>query len=112
MMQFVRILIAVYAIFEDWQEWMTRTEIAFESLKLNQEKSQKIDVSSLMVIIRLMLTLISCSDISKTTISVCTDTKLVWNCQQNIDNVCTDKTSFDLTDFLWGSPRSELHSLC
>ena len=80
MMQFVRILIAVYAIFEDWQEWMTRTEIAFESLKLNQEKSQKIDVSSLMVIIRLMLTLISCSDIRKTTtVSVCTDTNRFGN---------------------------------
>ena len=59
---------------------MTRTEIAFESLKLNQEKSQKIDVSSLMVIIRLMLTLISCFDIRKTTtVSVCTDTNWFGN---------------------------------
>ena len=41
MMQFVRILIAVYAIFEDWQEWMTRTEIAFESLKAQTSKKSK-----------------------------------------------------------------------
>ena len=26
-----------------------------------------------------------------TTVSVCTDTKLVQNCKQNIDKTCTDK---------------------
>ena len=113
MMQFVRNLIAVYAIFEDWQEWMTRTEIAFESLKLNQEKSQKIDVSSLMVIIRLMLTLILCYDISKQQQSQYVQTQ---NWFKTVNKILTKlvqtKTSLDLTDFRRGSRRSEYLRSC